>query len=55
MEAALEKLGKSVEIVVYEAAGHAFANPSGQSYREEPARDSWRRTTEFFARNLRGS
>ena len=51
-ESALKKLGKPVEIHIYEGAGHAFANPSGGSYRPEAAKDSWQRTTAFFARNL---
>lgn len=51
-ESALKKLGKPVEIHIYEGAGHAFANPSGGSYRPEAAKDSWQRTTAFFARHL---
>lgn len=53
MEATLRALGKDVTVQVYEGAGHAFANPSGQSYRAGPAEDAWRRTTEFLARHLR--
>jgi carboxymethylenebutenolidase len=51
-ESALKKLGKPVEIHIYEGAGHAFANPSGGNYRPEAAKDSWQRTTAFFARHL---
>ena len=50
----LEDLGKSVDITVYEGAGHAFANPSGQNYVEDAANDSWRKTLRFFATNLKG-
>ncbi|MBZ0102850.1 MAG: dienelactone hydrolase family protein [Thermoanaerobaculia bacterium] len=53
MEAALAELGKQAEIVVYDGADHAFANPSGGRYDEAAASDSWKRTTEFFARHLR--
>ncbi len=53
MEAALAELGKQAEIVVYDGADHAFANPSGAHYDEAAATDSWKRTTEFFARHLR--
>jgi carboxymethylenebutenolidase len=53
MESTLEALGKSVEIVVYEGAHHGFANPTGQGYNAQAAEDAWRRTTEFFARNLK--
>jgi len=53
-ESALKKLGKPVEIHIYEGAGHAFANPSGGNYRPEAAKDSWQRTVAFFARHLKG-
>lgn len=53
METALRALGKDVTVQIYDGAGHAFANPSGQSYRAGPAEDAWRRTTEFLARHLR--
>jgi carboxymethylenebutenolidase len=53
-EAALKKLGKPVEIHIYEGAGHAFANSSGGNYRPKAAKDSWQRTTAFFARHLKG-
>ncbi len=53
-ESALKKLGKPAEVKIYDGAGHAFANPSGGSYRPEAAKDSWQRTTAFFARHLKG-
>jgi carboxymethylenebutenolidase len=53
-EAALEAAGKPAEIVVYEGADHAFANPSGGRYQEAAASDAWRRATAFFARHLKG-
>jgi carboxymethylenebutenolidase len=53
-ESALKKLGKPVEIKIYDGAGHAFANPSGGNYRPEAAKDAWQRTTAFFARHLKG-
>ncbi|HEX8395019.1 MAG TPA: dienelactone hydrolase family protein [Longimicrobium sp.] len=53
MEATLRELNKDVTIQVYEGAGHAFANPSGQSYNAAAAQDSWARTTAFLARHLR--
>jgi carboxymethylenebutenolidase len=52
-EGALKKLGKPVEIKIYEGAGHAFANASGGNFRPEAAKDSWQRTTAFFAKNLK--
>ncbi len=53
-EAAMKNLGKKVEIHVYEGANHAFANPSGTRYKEDAAKDAWRKTLEFLARNLKG-
>lgn len=53
MEAVLEELGKDVEIRVYEGAKHAFANPSGEAYDPEAARDAWERTVAFLDRHLK--
>ncbi len=54
-EAALAKAGKSVDVKIYEGAGHAFANvdnPWG-GYRQEAAQDAWARTTVFLAKHLK--
>ncbi len=51
-QSTLQKLGKRVEIHVYDGAGHAFANPSGTNYRPEAAEDAWTRTVAFLHRNL---
>lgn len=51
-ETVLEALGKTAEIVVYDDADHAFANPSGTRYAPEAAADAWRRTLEFFDEHL---
>lgn len=48
----LDDLGVRNEIRIYENAGHAFANPSGDRYVEEAAEDAWQRTTTFLAENL---
>ena len=40
------------EIIVYEDAGHAFANPSGQNYVPEAAEAAWGKTTEFLNKYL---
>ncbi|HEX6929026.1 MAG TPA: dienelactone hydrolase family protein [Gammaproteobacteria bacterium] len=48
----LENLGKNAEIVIYENAGHAFANPSGENFRPEPAADAWQKTLTFLDRTL---
>lgn len=52
-ENTLHSLGKDATITVYQGAAHAFANPSGKSYRPEPAKDAWTKTLAFFAKNLK--
>jgi carboxymethylenebutenolidase len=49
----LTDLGKSVDVTIYEGAGHAFANPSGQNYVAAAADDSWQKTLSFFSANLK--
>jgi carboxymethylenebutenolidase len=51
-EDALERLGKEYEIQVYEGAGHAFANPSGNNFNAEYAEDAWNRTLDFLRGHL---
>lgn len=51
-EAALQRLDKEHDIVIYPEAGHAFANPSGTSYVPEAAEDAWQRTLEFLRQKL---
>jgi carboxymethylenebutenolidase len=51
-EMALQALGKTHEIVIYEDADHAFANPSGTRYQAEAAADAWRRTLAFLDQHL---
>lgn len=48
----LEELGKNAQVQVYEEAGHAFANPSGQNYVAAAAEDAWSRTTAFLRAHL---
>ena len=52
-ESTLKELDKEVQIQIYENAGHAFANPSGQNYVAEAAEEAWEVTTEFLANNLK--
>ena len=52
-ETALNNLGKDAEIIIYEGAGHAFANPSGQNYQEAAATESWEETLTFFDQHLK--
>jgi carboxymethylenebutenolidase len=53
MESALKQQGKSVEVHIYDGAGHAFANPSGTAYRPAAADDAWQRTVAFLNKNLK--
>lgn len=53
-EQTLQELGKEVQVYVYDNAGHAFANPSGQNYVEEAAADAWDKTTAFLRTHLYG-
>lgn len=54
-EAAMKKAGKSVDIKIYEGAGHAFANVNNPwgGYREAAAKDAWARTLAFLAKHLK--
>ena len=53
-EAALKGLGKPVEIHIYDGAGHAFANPSGNNYKADAADDAWQKSLTFLAEHLKG-
>jgi carboxymethylenebutenolidase len=54
-EAAMKKAGKTIDVKIYEGAGHAFANVNNPwgGYREPAAKDAWARTTAFLAANLK--
>jgi len=54
-EDALKKAGKSIDVKIYEGAGHAFANVNNPwgGYREAAAKDAWARTTAFLAAHLK--
>ena len=54
-EEAMKKAGKTVDIKIYDGAGHAFANVNNPwgGYLEAAAKDAWARTTAFFARYLK--
>jgi carboxymethylenebutenolidase len=40
------------EIYLYEGVGHAFANPSGDSYAPKETADAWQKTLAFLGRHL---
>jgi len=48
-------LGIENEIYIYPGVGHAFANPSGQSYAANETRDAWTKTLDFLSKNLKSS
>jgi carboxymethylenebutenolidase len=48
----LGDLGVEREVYVYEGAGHAFANPSGQSFQPEATMDAWTKTLDFLDEHL---
>lgn len=51
----LTELEKPHEIHIYEGAGHAFANPSGENYESDTAARAWAETTAFLNRYLKGA
>lgn len=55
VEAFTERLqagGVQADIRIYEGAGHAFANPTGNNYVPEAATDAWTRTLDFLRATL---
>lgn len=52
-EQTLQELGKDAEVYIYDEAGHAFANPSGERYVPEAAEDAWQKTLAFFEEHLK--
>jgi carboxymethylenebutenolidase len=53
-EASMKQLGKTIDVRIYDHAGHAFENPNNKDgYRAADASDAWKRTTEFLAANLK--
>ncbi len=52
-EAMLKGMGKSVELVAYPNAGHAFFNDTRpEAYSAEASKDAWKRTLEWFTTSL---
>ena len=52
-ESALNDLNIENEIIIYENADHAFANPSGSRFNPEATKDAWMKTIEFFEKELK--
>jgi carboxymethylenebutenolidase len=54
-EGAMKAAQKSIDVKVYDGAGHAFMNPNNKlGYREAAANDAWARTFAFLGRTLKG-
>ncbi|MDS0276988.1 dienelactone hydrolase family protein [Halomicroarcula sp. S1AR25-4] len=51
----LADLGVETEIHVYEGAGHAFANPSGERFHPNATQDAWSKTLRFLDETIRES
>ena len=53
-EAAMKAAGKTVDIKIYDGAGHAYQNPNNKDgYRTEATADSEKRITAFFQKYLK--
>jgi carboxymethylenebutenolidase len=48
LDEALDEAGVPHDISIYEGAGHAFFNDTRDSYREDPAIDSWMKSIDWF-------
>jgi carboxymethylenebutenolidase len=52
-EQALKQIGKSIDVKIYDDAGHAFENPNNkEGYRAADAADAWQRIVDFLAKTL---
>jgi carboxymethylenebutenolidase len=50
----MKQLGKTIDIKIYDDAGHAFENPNNKTgYRPADAEDAWNRTVKFLSENLK--
>jgi carboxymethylenebutenolidase len=52
IEATLQALGKSSEVIVYAGAGHGFFCDDRDAYHSEAATDAWEKTKSWFAAHL---
>jgi carboxymethylenebutenolidase len=53
-ETMLKELGKTVEVVVYPNAGHAFFNDTRpEAYNAEASQDAWKRAVEWLRTNVK--
>ena len=53
-EKAMKADGKSIDVKIYDGAGHAFENPNNKDgYRPDATADAWSRITSFYAKTLK--
>lgn len=53
-EKAMKAAGKTIDVKIYDGAGHAFENPNNkQGYRSDAAADAWARMLGFFGQTLK--
>ena len=53
-EKTMKAAGKTIDVKIYDGAGHAFENPNNkQGYRQDAATDAWARTLGFFSKTLK--
>ncbi len=53
-EKAMKNAGKTIDVKIYEGAGHAFENPNNKGgYRPDAATDAWARMLGFFGKTLK--
>lgn len=53
-ESEMKQLGKTIDVKIYDDAGHAFENPNNKAgYRPADAADAWQRTVKFLLENLK--
>ena len=49
----MKELKKTYEYKIYDGAGHAFFNDTGDRYNAEAAKDAWERTLAFLKKNVK--
>jgi len=53
-EKAMKDAGKTIDVRIYDGAGHAFENPNNKAgYRPDAATDAWARMLGFFGKTLK--
>ena len=53
-EKAMKAAGKTIDVKIYDGAGHAFENPNNkQGFRQDAATDAWARMLGFFSKTLK--